>query len=73
MERAPGPGVGTGAQILRDRSGTGANDSEAALMKSETEAVLAQIDRDQDYLIDLTRRLVRIPTVNPKFEADPVP
>ncbi len=40
-------------------------------MKSETEAVLAQIDRDQDYLIDLTRRLVRIPTVNPKFEADP--
>jgi len=41
-------------------------------MKSETEAVLAQMDRDQDYLIDLTRRLVRIPTVNPRFEADRV-
>lgn len=37
---------------------------------SETAAVLSQIDRDRDYLIDLTRRLVRVPTVNPKFETD---
>ena len=34
-------------------------------------AVLAQIDKNRDFLIDLTRRLVRIPTVNPKFESDP--
>lgn len=34
-------------------------------------SVLAQIDRNRDFLIDLTRRLVRIPTVNPKFESDP--
>lgn len=33
-------------------------------------AVMARIERDKDYLIDLTRRLVRIPTVNPKFEVD---
>ncbi len=34
-------------------------------------AVVAQVERDQDFLIDLTRRMVRIPTVNPKFVADP--
>src|SRR5215212_7704357 len=40
-------------------------------MSSEVEAIVSQIERDQEFLIDLTRRLVRIPTVNPKFEADP--
>ena len=39
--------------------------------ESEKGAVLAQVERNRDYLIDLTRRLVQIPTVNPKFEADP--
>ncbi len=34
-------------------------------------AVLAELERDEAFLIDLTRQLVRIPTVNPKFEADP--
>ena len=37
---------------------------------SETAAVVSQIERSRDYLIDLTRRLVRVPTVNPKFEVD---
>jgi acetylornithine deacetylase len=40
-------------------------------MSSEVEAIVSQIERDQEFLIDLTRRLVRIPTVNPKFEIDP--
>ena len=40
-------------------------------MKSEVAAIVAQIERDREYLIDLTRRMVRIPTVNPKFEANP--
>ena len=39
--------------------------------QGESGAVLAQVERNRDYLVDLTRRLVRIPTVNPKFEADP--
>ena len=39
--------------------------------ETEKGAVLAQVERNRDYLIDLTRRLVQIPTVNPKFEADP--
>lgn len=34
-------------------------------------SVLQRVERNADYLVDLTRRLVRIPTVNPKFEADP--
>ncbi len=41
------------------------------MMTSATDAILVQIERNQDHLIDLTRRLVRIPTVNPKFENDP--
>jgi acetylornithine deacetylase len=41
------------------------------MTQDATAAVLTQIDRNRDYLIDLTRRLVRIPTVNPKFETDP--
>ncbi len=35
------------------------------------EAVLAELRRDADFLTGLTRDLVRIPTVNPKFEVDP--
>jgi acetylornithine deacetylase/succinyl-diaminopimelate desuccinylase family protein len=34
-------------------------------------AVQEILARDEEFLVDLTRRLVRIPTVNPKFEADP--
>jgi len=41
---------------------------------SELEAavsrVQAEIERDRDWVIDLTRRMVRIPSVNPKFQAD---
>lgn len=37
----------------------------------ESEAVLEQVERNRGYLVDLARRLVRVPTVNPKFEADP--
>ncbi|MEQ9643248.1 MAG: ArgE/DapE family deacylase [Alphaproteobacteria bacterium] len=33
------------------------------------DAVLARLDKDQDYLVDLTQKMVRVPTVNPKFEA----
>jgi acetylornithine deacetylase len=33
--------------------------------------VLAELDRDTEFLIELTRQMVRIPTVNPKFESDP--
>lgn len=39
-------------------------------MNSEIEAVIEQIERNRDFLIDLTRRMVCIPTVNPKFETD---
>lgn len=34
-------------------------------------AVLAEIDRSEEFLIELTRHMVRIPTVNPKFETGP--
>lgn len=34
-------------------------------------AVRTELARDEAFLVDLTQRLVRIPTVNPKFEADP--
>jgi acetylornithine deacetylase len=33
-------------------------------------AVLAELDREEAFLFDLTQQLVRIPTVNPKFEAN---
>ena len=33
-------------------------------------AVRAELEREEEFLLDLTRQLVRIPTVNPKFEAD---
>ncbi|MCB8881337.1 ArgE/DapE family deacylase [Acidisoma cellulosilytica] len=34
-------------------------------------AIVAEVDREAAFLIDLTQSLVRIPTVNPKFETDP--
>ncbi len=34
-------------------------------------SVQGAIERDRDGLVDLTRQLVRIPSVNPKFQADP--
>ena len=43
----------------------------ARIVKDSVNAVVEQIERDKDYLVDLTRRLVRIPTVNPKFESNP--
>jgi acetylornithine deacetylase/succinyl-diaminopimelate desuccinylase family protein len=33
-------------------------------------SVQAELERSEDFLLDLTQQLVRIPTVNPKFEAD---
>lgn len=33
--------------------------------------VYAQVDSDRDFVIGLTKSLVRIPTVNPKFKDDP--
>ncbi|SOC46381.1 acetylornithine deacetylase [Rhizobium subbaraonis] len=35
------------------------------------ETVTALIERDRDWVVDLTQRLVRIPSVNPKFNLDP--
>jgi acetylornithine deacetylase/succinyl-diaminopimelate desuccinylase family protein len=35
------------------------------------DAVFAAVDAERDFVIDLTRDMVRIPTVNPKFVADP--
>jgi acetylornithine deacetylase/succinyl-diaminopimelate desuccinylase family protein len=35
------------------------------------DAVIAEVEQDADFLVALTRALVRIPTVNPKFEIDP--
>ena len=40
-------------------------------MIAAVEAVIAELRRSEAFLIDLTQQLVRIPTVNPKFEADP--
>jgi len=37
-------------------------------MKEEIDAVWAAIDADPDYVIELTQEIVRIPSVNPKFE-----
>ena len=36
-------------------------------MNEKVKAVVDRIERDKDYLIDLTRRPIRIPTVNPKL------
>ncbi len=41
------------------------------MQRAATEAVTAELRHDKAFLVDLTRDLVRIPTVNPKFEADP--
>ncbi|NVP57431.1 M20 family metallopeptidase [Mycoplana rhizolycopersici] len=35
------------------------------------ETVTALIEKDRDWVVDLTQRLVRIPSVNPKFNLDP--
>ncbi|RUY79317.1 acetylornithine deacetylase, partial [Mesorhizobium sp. M7A.F.Ca.CA.003.01.2.1] len=35
------------------------------------DAVQAEIETDRDWLIGLTRDMVRIPSVNPKFEPNP--
>src|SRR5580692_8516462 len=43
-------------------------------MAANDEAVHAArtaVDRDRDFVVELTRDLVRIPTINPKFFADP--
>ena len=40
-------------------------------MNDQVEAIWAAIDADADYVTELTRELVRIPTVNPKFQEDP--
>ena len=43
-------------------------------MTTQNEAVKAAwaaVDRDRDFVVNLTRDLVRIPTVNPKFVAEP--
>lgn len=39
-------------------------------MSSARSAVLAAIDRDPDYVISLTQDMVRIPSVNPKFQKE---
>lgn len=40
-------------------------------MKAAIAAVVQELRREQAFLLDLTQQLVRIPTVNPKIEADP--
>lgn len=41
------------------------------MSEDAVKAVLEAIDSDTDYVVDLTRDLVRIPSVNPKFHVDP--
>jgi acetylornithine deacetylase len=36
-------------------------------MNSATEAVWKILDAEEDYVVDLTQRMVRVPSVNPKF------
>ena len=40
-------------------------------MTDAVEAVQAAIDKDRDFVIELTREIVAIPSVNPKFVQDP--
>ena len=40
-------------------------------MSDAIEAAWDWIDKERDYVVDLTRDLVRIPSVNPKFQQDP--
>ena len=40
-------------------------------MTEQVQAVWQAVERERDYVIELTRELVRIPTVNPKFQVDP--
>ncbi|BCH21188.1 hypothetical protein [Mesorhizobium sp. L-8-3] len=39
--------------------------------QSAIAAVLAEIEAERDWVVGLTRDMVRIPSVNPKFQADP--
>jgi len=41
------------------------------MTKDTVAAVLAELARDEEFLFNLAQQLVRIPTVNPKFEPDP--
>ena len=40
-------------------------------MTEQAQAFWQEVEREQDYVIELTRELVRISTVNPKFQEDP--
>ncbi|MCR9136618.1 MAG: ArgE/DapE family deacylase [Alphaproteobacteria bacterium] len=40
-------------------------------MNDAVNSVWERIDKDRDFVIDLTRELVKIPSVNPKFQVDP--
>ena len=40
-------------------------------LEAAVSAVQAELAAERDWLVDLTREMVRIPSVNPKFEADP--
>ncbi|WP_136659569.1 ArgE/DapE family deacylase [Nitratireductor sp. XY-223] len=40
-------------------------------MSDAVNAVWEAIDRDPDFVVELTRDMVRIPSVNPKFQTDP--
>ena len=41
------------------------------MSKDQIQAAMAAIDKDPDFVVDLTGEMVRIPTVNPKFVEDP--
>ncbi len=40
-------------------------------MTDAVERVWAEIDRDRDFAVELTREMVRVPSVNPKFQIQP--
>jgi len=40
------------------------------MSKDHVRAAIAAVDEDADFVVDLTREMVRIPTVNPKFVED---
>ncbi|WP_246684623.1 hypothetical protein [Mesorhizobium sp. B2-7-1] len=40
-------------------------------MSDTISAVWKAVEEDRDYVVGLTRDIVRIPSVNPKFQADP--
>ena len=41
------------------------------MAQEQIRAALAEIDKQPDFVVDLTREMVKIPTVNPKFVLDP--